>query len=200
MAEGRPEPPDREFKAGGKYANERFIKYQAQNLGLSNYYRFPYNDLERNLSNIEKMHRVPVLGGLLRRFIRVSDRGRVEKLRQAAEDVKQELAVKNIELENMIIEHLNDTENPSRQDAYKLYKRLRTQGAELERGSFGRKFWPKYMVLALYRENNAVVKSFLQAASNDEKAAVLEKAFPEVTVDKRYVRQFKRELRKMFRK
>ena len=77
---------------------------------------------------------------------------------------------------------------------------MRRDGYELDRGSFGRKFWPKYMVLALYRDNNAVVKAFMQAQSNDEKAAVLEKAFPEITVDKRYVRQFKRDLRKMFHK
>jgi hypothetical protein len=187
-----------DFDAGGKYKAERFLKYEAQKLGVGNYYRFPYNDIERNMSELEEMINKPVLGGFLRRFIRVSDRGRSERLYRAADLPRQERARSNIEMSDKIIQHLNKTSTPSRSDARKLYVSLKKEGMDVGE-HFGDRFWPKYMTTALFKGQDSVIRAFNSANTNDAKRAVLEQAFPDIKVDGKFVRRFKRDLKKIFR-
>ena len=190
--------PDRQFKAGGYYKWSYYAKYQVEQLGVSNYYRFPKDNVEEVKTELEKWLDKPVVGGLLKRFIKISNRGKFEKLEAAGREIEQQKAIANLELEKVVNKHLNSIKEPTRDDARKLYVKLKKEGYEV--GTFGQKFYPKYMVSSLFKENDAVVKAFTYASTNDEKARILEEAYPGVKVDAAYVRKFKRELKKMFYK
>lgn len=193
---GRYVIPDQEFKAGGKYAAEKYFKWQAEQMGLSVVYRFPNDQMKYVQSDLEKMLNSPVLGQALRRFVRVSDRGRAERYTDFIKDQERKQAAANIELREAMREPIDNTTEPSREHARELYGHLKDQGYDV--GEFGRKFWPKYMVMALYKENDPVINAFIRANTKKEKEAVLQAANPGIQIDAAWVRRFKRELKQSF--
>lgn len=148
---GRNVLSDTLFQAGGMEAHKAFLGWQFQQLGGGIFYKFYHEGTppeERSIA--EKIFNLPVLGNVVGRFVRVSDYGQLEALREIENAVKTEEAKASIEkrqlvntytkqaqedgqlTENlanqMVLEYFNGEPKPSQyQEADRLKDRLRLQ-------------------------------------------------------------------------
>lgn len=148
---GRNVLSDTLFQAGGMEAHKAFLGWQFQQLGGGIFYKFYHEGTppeERSIA--EKIFNLPVLGNVVGRFVRVSDYGQLEALREIENAVKAEEAKASIEkrqlvntytkqaqedgqlTENlanqMVLEYFNGEPKPSQyQEADRLKDRLRLQ-------------------------------------------------------------------------
>jgi len=139
-------------------------------MGGSIIYRFKYDNLEKVQGELEKTLDMPALGPLMRRFVRVSDRGLSDKFRTEMEKDEQAAARRRLEINDAIVENLNETEEPGKDSARELYAKLRADGVEV--GEF-HDFWTKYQTRMNYRENNAYSYSLQKARTKAQKQRIL---------------------------
>lgn len=135
-------------------------------------YRFPYDNLDKIQTDVEKMLSAPLTGQITRRFIRTSDRGLYEDLVKPMEKVREKRTTAGLDVNERIAEHLNKGAEPSLEDAKALYNELKKQGVDVR--TFGG-FYTRYQNKAAYRKNDAISLALSKAQSNEEKAAALSK-------------------------
>ena len=90
---GRYAIPETVFEAGGQRAHIAFAKWLANKSGGSIVYRFNTNNAEKIKTELEEVLGLPLVNNIVGRFIKVTDQGLREQLREA----KQEVRVQNAE-------------------------------------------------------------------------------------------------------
>lgn len=158
---GRYVIPEQVFEAGGKRSHQMFLKWLANKSGGSLLYRFRYDDVDRIKTELEKVTGYPVASNILGRFIKVTNQGLKEELREVKRKVRAESIRAILDAKDAISkwirgEPLNNEE----------IQAILAKPDIIDRN----------MMVGLSRKYGAVyLEGFLTATSNKEKAAVLEK-------------------------
>ena len=172
----RKEWPERRGRAWGRIGSE----WWNNSLGMGQFYRFSDNPDEIQSALEKGLNRTPILGDMLRRFVRVSSAGKTTGAYEAKQDVAAAKAgVSNdrvdrmVELRNDFIK-ANDAE-PKPRDVYGFYQQMIREMPEAMKGvsvpEFRRSF-AAYTVGAKGIEGR--VQAVFKAGSNEAKAAALE--------------------------
>uniref|UniRef100_A0A6M3J4T3 Large polyvalent protein associated domain-containing protein n=1 Tax=viral metagenome TaxID=1070528 RepID=A0A6M3J4T3_9ZZZZ len=172
---GRPVIPEQAFTAGGKYAFNAMARSTFNKTFGTSVYTFKGEDVGAVKSELEKVLSVPVVGKVLGRFIRVSNRGQAEELRGVADKVKQARAAESIEQSKAIAEDLR-SKAPKGPD--RLFTELVQQGTIKHKliGDPLGSFKTRYKDLLILKANQPLFTAYMNAASTEEKAAILAKA------------------------
>lgn len=80
--------PENVWNAGGWPKHAAFLKHISNNLGVGIIKQFSESDIQGVKSELEQYVNAPVLGDILGRFIKISDRGKSEILRDVAQQQK----------------------------------------------------------------------------------------------------------------
>lgn len=167
---GRGMIDDVSYRAGGKDSFLAFMKQSWNRYGGSYIFRFPYDDLDKIKSSVEKLTSLPVLGGVMRRIVRVSDRGLYEEdLKSYREDEKLRYR-EIIKINRAIVDHLNNTNEIGKADARRLYDELKKSGIDVKRFP---DFHRRYNNKALQMQNTAGSSAIRAARTNAQKAGAL---------------------------
>jgi hypothetical protein len=172
---GKPAIPDQKFEAGGKWAARAMAKYVANQLGSASIlYRFNNDGLDKVKGELEEAIGIPVVGRAIERFIRVSNGGTVEQLKEIAQEVRKVRAGENLTVQDKIIDHINETKTPSIKDAVGLYELLVKSGTikRMDRSTFEQ----HYKDLLIFRYNSPYATAIATARSKEEKIAIVQKA------------------------
>ncbi|MFQ5454146.1 MAG: hypothetical protein ACE5D6_08170, partial [Candidatus Zixiibacteriota bacterium] len=181
----RPMIEETKWKAGGLIRFSEMMKQTWNRYGGRRFYTFPYDDLDRIKSDLEKVFNKPGASDIIRRFIRVSDRGLYDEMIKTGDIKKeeQEAARESLKRREVIINHLNKGVITSRADAAQLWKALKGTGMDV--GSFGT-FFNQY-VKYVGRKKGDVVFNILQAARTPEKRRIVLEKMLKRKVDVREV-------------
>lgn len=118
---------DDAFAAGVKYSLPELVNWLIQNNGggiiIPN-----YTPGDTDMTTLQKVLSVPGLSNILGRWIKVSDYGQTEQLREISNEAKSEAAVKRIEKNKSIDEAYNDYKKSDRSD--EAYKEIATKLVE----------------------------------------------------------------------
>ncbi len=118
---------DDAFAAGVKYSLPELVNWLIQNNGggiiIPN-----YTPGDTDMTTLQKVLSVPGLSNILGRWIKVSDYGQTEQLREISNEVKSEAAVKRIEKNKSIEEAYNEYKKSDRSD--ESYKEIATKLVE----------------------------------------------------------------------
>lgn len=173
---GRDIIPEQEFTAGGKYALGAMGKSTFNKVFGTSVYTFKGNDVGTVGSEIEEISKIPVVGKVLGRFLRVSNRGQVETLKKAGDEVKQARAVESIESTDAIAA---DLRSPVPKGADKLFAELVAKGDirhKLIGGDPLNTFKARYQDMLFLKANEPLLTAYRGAASKEERAAIIGKA------------------------
>lgn len=125
-----------EFKAGGSIGARAFLKSEL-NDAFSSIYRFKGNTVNSIKSELETILDSPGAGTLLGSFIKVSDRGMGEQLKEIGKEVESNDAARHIKVRERIIDDINKTtdsgKKPNMGNIVKLRNELIKEGF-LKRG------------------------------------------------------------------
>lgn len=158
---GREVIPEQIFEASGTRSHKEFMKHVWNSLGGSVVHRFKHDDVNKIKNELEKIYDVPIAEGFVRRFVRVSDWGLREELREAKQDVRSERAENNLRVKDALIKIVN--EEPLDEDDIAV---LVENANRLD---------DKVVALLIRKQGRALVSEYMTARSNAEKAAVLKK-------------------------
>jgi hypothetical protein len=99
---------ENQFAAGGWEARKEMLKDSWNKLGGSVLYRWPNRQLSAPPSQeVTKFLELPVVNNALGRFVKVSDRGRMDQARRAGEDIEQERAQLRLAVQEIVRKHLD---------------------------------------------------------------------------------------------
>ncbi|QDP51270.1 MAG: hypothetical protein Unbinned7913contig1002_25 [Prokaryotic dsDNA virus sp.] len=181
------------FRAGGKRLAKEEAKYLWNKGGGGIVYRPKQgSNIETIKSDLEKMIDVPVSQNIIGRFVKVSNVGKKQKYRKVSEEVRGEVARKNLDVRDRVIKTI---EEKGEAGWNKLYGDLVREGL-LEHRSVSRKqFRTRYMRYFKRRYDNPHENAMVYASTNTEKIELL-KTFSEDMSDEKldsFIRQMRRE-------
>ena len=162
------------FDAGGSIKRKEFVKQTWNRYGGRYFYTFPYDDLDKVKSNLEKNIKMPGASQFFNRFVRISKRGISEELRAAGKKATQKKAIKTEQINNRIIEMLNKRTGHPKGNARELFVQLRSEGYPIK--SFN-VFYNKVVKYRAKQYNRTLFNALNQAPSNEAKKAILEKYY-----------------------
>jgi len=176
--------PDEVYKAGGLEASEMMLADTWSKVGGSVFYRWDKSPLDRDKSFLEKVLTVPP-GTVIGTFLKVTNQGELEEYRRVMEQVKTERAKENRNIYNAIADDLN-RDKPFGPD--KVFANLVSQGKVshhlvdfrkngLRVDEFKNVFTKEYKKLIILKQNKPLLSAFIRATSNEEKQAILRRAF-----------------------
>ena len=162
------------WDAGGMIRFSEMMKQTWNRYGGRTLYSFPYDDLDRVKSDLEKVMDKPGASGIIRRFIRVSDRGMYDEMIKSGDIKKEEQTAARASLKRreVIISHLNKGVITSRADAAHLWKSLKGTGVDV--GSFGT-FFNQYVKYVGRKKGDVIFNILSAAQTNKKRRIVLEK-------------------------
>ena len=179
----RKEWPERRGRAWGRLGAETWNN----TLGMGQFYRFSDNPDEIQSTLEQITNRTPLLGDMLRRFVRVSAAGKATD----AYEAKQDVAAANAATSNDRIQRMiglrndflkeNDRE-PAPRDVYAFYQQMKRDMPKAMRGisvADFRRSYAAYTVGAKGTEGR--VQAVFKAGSNEAKAAALEQLSKEMS-------------------
>lgn len=181
--------PD-ELAARDEHTLKKFVGYEFQQLGGSIVWRFvPGEQRPESKGTLRKVVEFPIASNIIGRWLRVGNRGRVEKLMEGTGAVKQEEARTRLDEKdevNAAIRTLMDTPPPDRKrvttahvDAImkSVYPSLTGETADRKRQALTRK-----LGFGVLRSGpDEYVDSLLSATSNAQKAEVVRRAKQDMT-------------------
>jgi hypothetical protein len=85
---GRYAIPERVFEAGGERAHVEFAKWLANKSGSTIVHRFKTDDVEKIKGELEEVLGLPLVNNIVGRFVKVTDQGLKEQLREAKQEVR----------------------------------------------------------------------------------------------------------------
>ena len=158
---GRYAIPDQVFKAGGARSHKAFVKWLANKSGATIAYRFGPDDVDKIKTDLEKVIGYPISSNILGRFIKVSDAGIREDLRNSKLEKQQKRTREILDVKDAVYKWLNG-EQLSQKEAD-----LIEQNPDIvDRAS----------LKALSRKyGNVFLEEILTASSTEEKGAVFNK-------------------------
>jgi GGDEF domain-containing protein len=170
---GRTVIPEKEFTAGGMRSHKAFLKHMARQSGAGIIYKFPYDDIERIRTDAEKILDAPVASNLIGRFIKVSNVGERQKLRDISQEVRKVEANRQLEVRDRIIEDVNaaggEVETSNIIPLFRDMKKEKLLPAKLT----GMQFRKMYQRYASKTADDPKIDAVINASTNKEKGALL---------------------------
>ena len=167
--------PDRVFKAGGMRAHKEMGKYIWGQLGGGSIIKFQGDNVEKVQGTLEKALQYPP-GNILGRFLKVSDTGAREDLRDITDKVARKEANRQLDVRDRVIEVVNKATDAGRKptisEIVRLYRDLLKEG-RIEPTMRVMQFRSMFNRYASKPENSAVIDAVVNAGGNAEKAALL---------------------------
>ena len=158
---GRYAIPEKVFEASDIRTHEAFGKYIFNKIGTNVVYRFQYDDNVRVKSELEKVLNYPVIGNIIGRFIKISDYGIREQIREAKQEYRMFNARENLDAHKALTKIINGEKiTPKEAEIIKSHPDLVNRNTEI---LLGKKF------------GNVYLEEFLTARDNNEKLIVLDK-------------------------
>ena len=184
---GRPILPDTVHEAGGMRANIAMLKWTFNAVGGGIIRRFSVTDrVPQEKTTIEKVVKIPIIGGVIGRFLKVSDYGTKEMLTQVAKNQAQLEARKRLDKWEMIYDYVEEAiKDPAYGTPEFNQREYEDRFAEQWIGSQEfdnsrdkrdeKNSVKKSFQLGMQKsESTAEVQVLLSAGSNDQKKVVLE--------------------------
>jgi hypothetical protein len=167
--------PDNVFQAHDWHTTREFLKYLANQGGASLIYRFPTGEVDRVKSDLEKAVNAPIVGNMLGRFIKVSNYGLFEQLKQVSQLAAQEAARVKLNDRDAMADNINATNKPGIASGLKLYAEMLKDG-ELRRGLKmvkPREFLSNYQRMADQKTGDPYINAVVFSQSMEEKSALI---------------------------
>jgi hypothetical protein len=155
--------PEQIFEAGGARKHEAFLKWMAQKAGASIVYRFENDDVDKVKTELEKVMGYPILSNAVGRFIKVSDAGIREDLRETKKEIKAENTRQLLDAKDALNKIVSG-EKINTEDLQAILNKPDIIDRNL-------------MVALARKYGNVYLQEFMSAQSNEEKAAVLSKLY-----------------------
>lgn len=171
-----------EFEAGGWYKTKPFLGWIFQQSGGNIFYRFnisTYMPIEK--TKREKILKLPVVSNIIGRWLKISDHGKREKLKEEIIDpAKKERTIEKLKERKIINKYIekyritNKSINAKIKLERKLIKEIighfpRTKTESTKAGNLKRQF----RVSLAYGQNNPKISSLMEAETNDIKIKLL---------------------------
>jgi len=156
---GRYAIPEQIFEAKDMRSHEAFLKWIAAKSGASIVYKFKYDDVDRVKSELEEVLDFPFASNILGRFLKVSDQGIREHLREVKGEIKKENVRELLDAKDAINKIIRG-EHLTKEDVIALIKKPDV--------------FDRNMMVGLARKHGEVyLQEFMTATSNKEKEAVI---------------------------
>lgn len=188
----RPVLTTEQMQAGGKYKTKPFLAYMFDNLGGGVFTKLYSNDtVPKNPSLGEKAVGLPVVSNIAGRFIKFSNYGETEKLREITGEIKTTKARENIENRKVIFNAVDSAKGKPYGEAQAIKKQMILDlfGGKLpttkEDRIKMRTFEKRFDTLRIRGTADAKVDALITAQSNDEKVALL-KEYKSTMTDKEF--------------
>lgn len=177
---GRPVLTDDQMNAGGIEKVKPFLAYMFESMGGSLFAKLYYNEtVPKNPSLSERVVSLPVVSNVAGRFIKVSNYGETEKIREISGEIRSESAKQNIKNRRVIFDYVQKSEGKSYNEIQAIKREMiktmfggeipRTKEDRLKAKSFERRF----DTLKLRGSADPRVDALVTAQSNEEKVALL---------------------------
>jgi hypothetical protein len=168
------------FKAADHRKYVEFSKHMSNSLGGSSIYRFSGDGPDKVQSELEKVLKYPG-ANVLGRFLKVSDQGEREQLREVTQAVAEKEARRSLDIKEAIVKDIDQQKGqPTVSDKVKLYRQLLDE-KKIDIDTKFSEFRPRYERYAGKVQNNAKIDAIIDAAGVKEKSALLhsyEKTLP----------------------
>ena len=175
----RPLLTDDQQEAGGMERTKPFLAYMFQNMGGNIFVKLYTNEtVPKNPSLSEKIASLPLVGNVAGRFIRTSNYGEVEAIREVSGEIRQEKAREGLVNRRVVFDYVEQAQDKSDAEVRQLKKQMiqdiyggfpktpeeRTQARNLEK---------RFDTLRIRGTADARVDALVVAQSNAEKVALL---------------------------
>lgn len=158
---GRYAIPEQVFEAKDWRTHEAFAKWITQKSGANIVYKFKYDDIDRVKTELEKVTGYPFLSNIVGRFIRVTDYGTREELREAKQEIRMLNTRDILDAKEAIVKIVNNEELTSK-DIEALAKKP---------GIIDRNL----LIMMSKKYGLLYFEEFLSATSNKEKAEIIKR-------------------------
>ena len=170
---GRTVIPEQEFTAGGARSHKAFLKHTARQSGAGIIYKFPYDDIDRIRTDAEKILDAPVASNLIGRFIKVSNTGERQTLRDITQKVRKTEANRQLDVRDRIIESVNASGGEVlTSEVGALFREFKKEQF-ISRDMSGKQFRKMYQRYASKAKDSPKVDAVINASNNKEKGALL---------------------------
>lgn len=176
---GRPILTDEQQLAEGMERVKPFLSYMFQQMGGNVFMKLNYNEIvPKNPSLSEKIVNLPLASNIAGRFIKVSNYGETEKLREISNDIRSENARENIANRRVVFDYVDQAQGKSRgeQEALKrqmvkdiLGETITTPEERRKKSTLEKRF----STLLIRGSADAKIDMLVTAQSNEEKVALL---------------------------
>ena len=177
---GRNVISDTTFKAGGLPATKSFLGWQFQQAGGGIFYRFYHEPTApKEQSATEKVFNLPVFGNIAGRFLRVSDYGKIEKLRNIEKRVESEQARETLLERDLINKYVKEAQDKNIRFATKQiedalvkerYGKMPTEKDDIEDKN---RLLKKFRTSLKRGDADAQTIAIIDANTNEAKAQIL---------------------------
>jgi GGDEF domain-containing protein len=145
-------------------------------------------------SQFEKIYGIPIIGRALNTFIRVSDAGKQDKIRETYEQGNKTTAQRSIERTNEIRKSINQLPAPSKNNFRSLFLNMKKEathrGERFDRASFKR----VYDAATIARFGSTEIKAIYYAPTKDARSAVIDELLKEKQMPDAAKKSLKRRL------
>jgi hypothetical protein len=155
---GRYAIPEQTFQAGGERSHKAFLKWLANKSGSTIIYRFKYDDIDRITTELEDALAYPFASNIVGRFLKVSDQGIKEEIKELKFDVRKSRVREVLDVKDALTKWVNGEELSEKE------KSLIEKNPDL----IGRNL----MVQMSKRYGYIFIEEFATATSTEEKGAV----------------------------
>ncbi|MCK5604272.1 hypothetical protein KAR91_20455, partial [Candidatus Pacearchaeota archaeon] len=170
---GRLMIPDKEFAAGGSRRRNAFLRNIARKSGSGIVYKLPYDDIKRVKTDLEKILDFPVTGNILSRFVKVSNIGERQTLRDISQEVRKAEANRQLDIRDRIIDSVNAADGEvTTAEVGKLFREFKTEKL-ISPNVTGKQFRKMYQRYASKTADDPKIDAVINAATNKEKGALL---------------------------
>jgi len=163
---GREAIPELEFQADDYRSRIAFAKWVSNQVGGGIVYRFGSDNPGEVKTELEKALNLPIAGNIIGRFVKVSDYGLREELRDEKKNIRKMIARETLDTRDSIAKFLNG-EKLEDQDIALIVK----HSDMLD--NYVRKFWA-------YQYGNVYLQEYMSAQSRLEKAAVFKRMLQDI--------------------
>ena len=177
---GRPVLTDDQMQAGGMEKVKPFLAYMFESMGGSLFMKLYYNEtVPKDPSLSERIVGLPVVSNVAGRFIKVSNYGETEKIREITGEIRTENAKENIKNRRVIFDYVQKAQDKPYGEVQAIKKEMiKTMfGGELPKTKEdrlkARTYEKRFDTLKIRGSADARVDALVTSQSNEEKVALL---------------------------
>lgn len=176
----RPVLTDDQMLAGGWEKTKPFLAYMFENLGGSLFVKLYYNEtVPKDPSLSERIVSLPIASNVAGRFVKVSDYGEKEKIKEITTEIRSENAREQIKNRRKIFEYVQQSQDLAPNEVNKLKKEMVKDlfDGEIPKTKEDRQkaqtYEKRFDTLRIRGTADARIDSLMIAQSNEEKVALL---------------------------